>query len=483
MVKMGYHTSSRRLPDYREKSISGSETHDKTIWADCLPETVSFFKVFMNTPDFTPGAGPQPQGISRRTDLKRIRRFLKYCCAKIEADNLTDVAGNISFTIILSLVPILAIMLAVFTRFPAFGTLRHTLEAYFAQGMIPGNIAQTILDYLGTFAANAANVSIIGALALLFTTLTTISTIEGAFNRIWHILTPRPLLTRIVLYIAIALLAPLLLGISIYLTTYLVLSRHGLIGWLPFLNGISSPLIAVIWTTIAFTLLYRVLPNRLVLWKDALSGGLFAAVAFEIAIRVFAFFIVNFSSYEKVYGALAAFPIFMLWVYISSLIMLLGAMFTASLPEIRSGLWESVRHPGSLFSDALKIIGIMYPDESENGLPRIELERRTRLGTVEVENCLKTLETLGWIAPIKRSMLHRVPLGKRTLRTWQWQGDADHITVADVFRHFVFTASRDTPISFEVEKSVANVLNMTLAEYFRHSGAIPTGNDDVQKRS
>ena len=125
----------------------------------------------------------------------------------------------------------------------------------------------------------------------------------------------------------------------------------------------------------------------------------------------------------------------------------------------------------------------MYPDESENGLPRIELERRTRLGTVEVENCLKTLETLGWIAPIKRSMLHRVPLGKRTLRTWQWQGDADHITVADVFRHFDFTASRDTPISFEVEKSVANVLNMTLAEYFRHSGAIPTGNDDAPKCS
>ena len=425
----------------------------------------------MSTPDFTPGAWRKVQDFFRHIDRKRIRNFLKYCYAKVDADSLTDVAGNISFTIILSLVPILAIMLAVFTRFPAFGTLRHTLETYFAQGLIPGNIARTILDYLGTFAANAANVSIIGALALLFTTLTTISTIESAFNRIWHILTPRPLMTRIVLYLAIALLAPFLLGISIYLTTYLVLSRHGLIGWLPFLNGISSPLIAVIWTTTAFTLLYRVLPNRLVLWKDALSGGLFAAVAFEIAIRVFAFFIVNFSSYEKIYGTLAAFPIFMLWVYISSLIMLLGAMLTAALPEIRSGHWETVRLPGSLFSDALKIIGIMYPDESERGISRIELERRTRLGTAEVESCLKTLEKLGWVVPFKRSMLRSVPMGKRNLKTWQWQGEADRITVADVFRHFVFTASKDTPITLEIEKAVGGILDMTLAQYYDDSRA------------
>ncbi len=436
----------------------------------------------MNTPDFTPGAWRKVQDIFRHLDRKRIKNFLKYCYAKVEADNLTDVAGNISFTIILSLVPILAIMLAVFTRFPAFGSLRKTLETYFAQGLIPGNIAQTILDYLGTFAANAANVSIIGALALLFTTLTTISTIESAFNRIWHILTPRPLLTRIVLYLAIALLAPPLLGISIYLTTYLVLSRHGLIGWLPFLNGISSPLIAVIWTTTAFTLLYRVLPNRLVLWKDALSGGLFAAIAFEIAIRVFAFFIVNFSSYEKIYGALAAFPIFMLWVYISSLIMLLGAMLTAALPEIRSGHWETVQHPGSRFSDALKIIGIMYPEGTVRNLSRIELERRTRLGTAEVESCLKTLENLGWAVPFDPPMFHTVPLGRRTLKTWRWLGDADHITVADVFRHFVFTASRDVPISLEVEKAVGGILDMTLAEYFSHPGAVPVHAGHAEKR-
>lgn len=111
---------------------------------------------------------------------------------------------------------------------------------------------------------------------------------------------------------AIAVFAPLLQGISIYLTTHLVLSKHGLVGWLLVLNAISVLLVAVIWITIAFTLLYRILPNCLVLWKDAAAGGLFSAIAFEIAIRLFAFFIVNFSSYERIYGALAAFPIFMI---------------------------------------------------------------------------------------------------------------------------------------------------------------------------
>ncbi len=136
----------------------------------------------------------KPAQTSNQTDMDlqlmnlsredRLKDIFHYCRKKVEENNLSDVAGNISFTIILSLVPMLAIILAIFTTFPEFGTLQYTLETYFAQGMIPGNIAHTILNYLGEFASNAANVSIVGGLALLFTTLTTIFTIESAFDRI-----------------------------------------------------------------------------------------------------------------------------------------------------------------------------------------------------------------------------------------------------------------------------------------------------------
>lgn len=405
------------------------------------------------------------KNLSRR---ERIKAVLRYCRERVEENRLSNVAGDISFTIILGLVPMLTIMLAIFTTFPEFGMLRYTLETYFAQGMIPGNIAHTILNYLGAFASNAANVSIVGGLALLFTTLSTISTIESAFNRIWYIMTPRPMIKRIVLYIAIAAFAPLLLGISIYLTTHLVLSKYGLIGWLPFLDTISAPLIAVTWTTVAFTLLYRILPNRPVLWKDAVAGGLFAAVAFEIAIRLFAFFIVNFSSYERIYGALAAFPIFMMWVYISSLIMLLGALVTALLPDIRNGQWNNVSLPGNRFSDAMKIIGVFCRSD-QNHYPvisRTELERQACLSVSETEYCLTKLEELGWATTLKRSMISTISFRKRGPKEWKWIGNTREITVADVFRQFVFTADPKDFLTIEVNKVIDNGLNLTLAEYF-----------------
>lgn len=411
------------------------------------------------------GSGTEPAALSGRD---RIKRILYYCREKVEVNNLLDVAGSISFTVLLSIVPVLAIMLAIFSMLPEFGIFQHSLETSFARGMIPDNIARTVRNHLSAFAANAANVSIIGGLVLLFTTLTTISTIESTFNRIWHILTPRPIARRIVLYLLVAVSAPFLLGISIYLTTHLILSRHGLIGWLPFLNTISTPLAAVIWTTIAFTLLYRILPNRLVLWKDAATGGLIAAVAFEIAIRLFAFFIVNFSSYEKIYGALAVFPIFMMWVYISSLIMLIGATIVAAMPDIRSGGWTNVSHAGSHFSGAMKIIASFYNSGEYDhlALSRIELERQTHLGVSEVEYCLMKLEKLGWITVLKRSMMSTLSFRKRRPREWKWNCDASQITIADVFRQFAFMPCHDDPLAMEVDGIVCKELDMTLEEYF-----------------
>lgn len=402
---------------------------------------------------------------------ERIRYILSYCGKKVVENNLLDVASSISFTVILSIVPVLAIMLAIFSMLPEFGIFQHSLETTFARGMIPGNIARTVRNHLSAFAANATNVSIIGGLALLFTTLTTISTIESTFNRIWHILTPRPLARRLMLYLLIAFTAPFLLGISIYLTTHLILSRHGLIGWLPFLNTISAPLAALIWTTIGFTLLYRILPNRLVLWRDAVTGGLVAATAFEIAIRLFAFFIVNFSSYEKIYGALAVFPIFMMWVYISSLIMLIGATIVAAMPDIRSGGWRNVSRAGDHFSAAMKIIASFYHSgqSSHLALSRIKLEKLTHLGVSEVEYCLQKLEKLGWITVTKASMMNTFSLSKRHPREWIWKGNAHRITVADVFRHFAFMPSTDDPLTMVVDRVVGRELDMTLSEYFRVS--------------
>ncbi len=399
--------------------------------------------------------------LTRKDKLKAIA---KYCGKRLAENNLTDVAGNISFTILLSIVPMLAIVLAVFTTFPEFGSLQNTLETYFSQGMIPASTAHIILNNLTTFAANAANVSIIGGLTLVATALMTISLIESTFNHIWHVMTPRPVVKRIVMYVGIAIFGPLLLGISIYLTSHLVLAAHGLVANLPFLNSVSSSLISIFWTAIAFTLLYRVVPNRLVFWKDAAAGGIFAGIAFEIAIRAFAFFIVNFSTYERIYGALAAFPIFMMWIYISCLIMLLGGMVAALLPEIRNGRWNATPAVGSQFSDAIKIIGVLY--RSQGAVFRTEIEMQTHLSIGEVENCLTVFEKTGWSHTVKRSWISTFSFKKRTPQEWRWTGDADSITLADVYHLFVFTGSDADSLTQEVDNLIDYGLEQTLADYF-----------------
>lgn len=399
--------------------------------------------------------------LTRRGKLKSIG---KYCGKRLAENNLSDVAGNISFTIILSIVPMLAILLAVFTTFPEFGSLQDTLETYFSQGMIPASTAHIILNNLTTFAANATNVSIIGGVSLLVTALMTISLIESTFNRIWHVMTPRSIVKRILMYIGIAIFGPLLLGISIYLTSNVVLAAHGVVTHLPFLNSISSSLISIFWTAVAFTLLYRVVPNRLVLWKDALAGGAFAGIAFEIAIRAFAFFIGNFSSYERIYGALAAFPIFLMWIYISCLIMLLGAMVAALLPEIRNGRWHATPKVGSQFSDAIKVIGVLYL--ARGAVFRTTLEMQTHLSNGEVEDCLTVFEKLGWATTVKRSWISVISLRKRRPQEWRWIGDANTLTLADVYHKFVFTGNEDDSLTNEVDNLIDYGLDKTLADYF-----------------
>lgn len=418
----------------------------------------------MNPSDLISNAIENSHERPEQTRRGKLKAIGKYCGKRLAENNLSDVAGNISFTIILSIVPILAILLAVFTTFPEFGSLQDTLETYFSQGMIPASTARIILNNLTTFAANATNVSIIGGISLLVTALMTISLIESTFNRIWHVITPRPIVKRVLMYIGIAIFGPLLLGISIFLTSRVVLAAHGLVSYLPFLNSISSSLISIFWTAVAFTLLYRVVPNRLVLWRDALAGGAFAGIAFEIAIRAFAFFIGNFSSYERIYGALAAFPIFLMWIYISCLVMLLGAMVAVLLPEIRNGRWNATPEVGSQFSDAIRIIGVLYA--AKGAVYRTELEMQTHLSIGEVENCLTVFEKLGWATTVKRSWISVVSLRRRRPQEWQWTGDANTLTLADIYHKFVFTGNDGDSLTQEVDNLIDYGLDKTLADYF-----------------
>ena len=398
--------------------------------------------------------------------------LIRYAWRRLNEERLPQLAGSLTFTTILGLVPTLAIAMAVFTYFPQFGTLKATLEAYFVQSMIPKGIANTIMGYLTLFSTKAARVSLFGGVALLVAASLMIRMVERSFNQVWRVKSQRPISKRIGLYLAIAVLGPFILGVSLSMTSYLYLIASGIVGKVSFLSPVLYGVFAIIWTAAAYTLLYQVVPNRNVEWRDAAAGGLFAALAFEIIKRLFAAFILQFSSYKMIYGALAAVPILLIWMYLSWLITLVGAVVAATLPVVKHGRWKHVPFPGSTFADAMKVLKALYQAKMALS-PSVEgkkLPGLTHLGADEIENLLLAMQHAGWVTHIKADSPVRLGRWKRIAKgrgeRWLLTADPNQLTLANVYRLFVFEAAGTDEIAKKVEAAIEQGLQESLAEHF-----------------
>lgn len=255
-------------------------------------------------------------------------------------ERLPQVAGSLTFTTLLSIVPLLAASFALFARFPVFRRFREALQELLLNRLLPSDIARTVLKYLNHFAANASGLSWIGSLFLLCTAVAMLLTVENALNQMWQVRKNRPFFRRVGLYLLMLALGPPVLGLSLWATSYLVGISMGLIGALPpslaFVLDLGPLVLGVVTLTCAFYLV----PNTKVRLGDAVAGGLVASIAFEAGKRGFTSYLVKVPTYKALYGTFAALPMFLLWVYFSWLVTLLAAMTTANLALIR-------RRPGA----------------------------------------------------------------------------------------------------------------------------------------
>jgi len=402
-----------------------------------------------------------------------VRNLFRFALRRLEEERLPQVAGSLTFTAVLALVPILTIALAIFTTFPLFNTFRTSLEAYFTQSLMPKAVANTVLGYLTLFATKATRLSAVGAIALIVTAVAMMGMIERAFNQIWRVRTARPFAQRMLVYWAIITLGPLLIGISISLTSYLFAATSGVVSGVPLIGAVFYTAISILLTTGAFTLLYVAVPNRLVDWRDAAWGGLLAALAFEVAKRLFAIFIARFPTYTMIYGALAAMPIFLVWVYLSWLITLVGAVLAAALPIVKYERWWHVPVPGSVFVDAMSIIRVLFQARSFDASAAVDaavIRSRTRLGFDEIDSLLQHMLDAGWVGRIKSEAPRRIKFGKRLpegLDRWTLLANPEQLKLADVYRLFVFKTSGKNALARRVEAAVEQGLNETLAAHFK----------------
>jgi membrane protein len=212
--------------------------------------------------------------------------------------------------------------------------LSVALENFLLSTLLPEKAGTVIVKYLGQFAQRAERVTWIGLLVLGLTALLQMLTIEHAFNAIWKVQKLRPWWRRLALHLLALLAGPLVFGGALASITFLASVSFGLVaesGWVRVAFSNAMPLFFL---AMLFSLLYWALPNRPVWgWHAALSGVL-AALAFVGMQRLFALYVVKFPTYTLIFGAFSAMPIFLLWLYLSWTVILLGALLTAELPGI-----------------------------------------------------------------------------------------------------------------------------------------------------
>lgn len=319
---------------------------------------------------------------------------------RFREDRLGLSAGSLTFTTLIALVPLLTVMLAVFTAFPMFGHFQTALQKYFLQSLVPPNISRQVLGLLTQFASKANRVGGAGLIFLMASALSLILTIDRTLNGIWRVRKARPLGRRVLIYWGALTLGPLVLGVSLSLTSYAVSASKGLVAGMPGGVKLVFDIIEFGLMGAAMAALFFYVPNTHVRWKHAVAGALFVAVSFELAKKGLAWYVGSVATYSAIYGAFATLPIFLLWLYLGWVIVLMGAVIAAYAPSLGMKAVRQPDRPGRSFALALAILQMLVDGQREGvrGLSLEDMARRMRADPLQLEPVLEALISIDWIA-------------------------------------------------------------------------------------
>jgi len=296
--------------------------------------------------------------------------FHVFLVKRFQEDHCLLKAASLSYTTLLSLVPLLAVGFSVISAFPVFGSVVSRMQDYIFRTFLPAS-SEVIQTYVQQFIHQTAQLTGPGIVFLVLLALMLMDSIEGVLNGIWRVRTSRQWLARFLVYWAVLTLGPLLLAVSIAVTSYLVPLSLLTDTDAVFPAGLNSSLLSLmpfVATTVALTLVYVLVPNCNVSFRHGLVGGAVAALLFELAKRSFTVYVANVPTYSTIYGALAVIPLFLVWIYVSWVVVLLGAelSYCLTLFHNRVGLEEHKKY-ASNFICAYRIIGHLWAQQRCGG--------------------------------------------------------------------------------------------------------------------
>jgi len=286
--------------------------------------------------------------------LQQSFRFVRYLFGQFAANQGVLNASALTYTTLFAVVPLMTVSYAMLAAIPNFSGVGEQLQHWIFANFVPAT-GQVVQNYLADFAGQARSLTVVGVIFLVITSIMMMRNIESAFNRIWRVREARKGLSSFLIYWAILSLGPILIGVGLGLTSYiaslsLVSTATELVGKARLLALLPMGLSAI-----AFSLLYMAVPNCRVPARNAVIGGLVVALMFETAKRSFALFVTQFPSYELIYGAFAAVPLFLLWIFISWVIILLGAELTRALT-----VYQHNGHRHEEIDDLHIVLGVLH---------------------------------------------------------------------------------------------------------------------------
>ena len=341
---------------------------------------------------------------------------LRYLLNRFVEDRLNASAAALTFVSLFALVPLLTVTLSIASALPAAGNIEDKLNEFLLQFLLPESSTQ-VVQYLSTLISLTA----FGVIILLVSAILMLRNVEKALNDIWRNRANRKPLASFLLYWAVLSLGPAAIGFGLGIRAYLFAATNDWGGL--HLFGLGSLLIGLlpfVISAIGLTCLYAVVPNCQVPLRHALIGGVFAAITFTVA-RVLFTAVMAKSSYTLVYGAFAAVPLFLLWIYVTWIIVLTGGVLAHSLSAYQTE--EQAQTPTLM--KALDILYLFWRAQKEGrGIAELEVLRANDVlpGGIDADSWRRIRDTL-----ISAQLLKRLDRGHYLLSR-----DLHHFTLAEL---------------------------------------------------
>lgn len=356
--------------------------------------------------------------------LRSLQDFLRLLAERFVATRCPQVAGSLAFTTLLAIVPLVTVVIALFSNFPAFAELGTSLKIFLLENLLPDRAGKIIATYAFQFSQKAAKLTLLGTALLVVAAMMMLLTIDRVFNQIWGVRRPRPLLARVTVHWLTLTLGPLALGASVLATGQLIATSTRFVSKGSWLIDFSATAVSSVLLCALFSFLYYGVPNHPVRPTHALAGGVAASALLLITQQLFGLFIAGMPTYALIYGTFATLPIFLIWLYLSWVVILLGAIVAASLP----GFFERTRvlpaFPGDRAWAALTMLATLAEAQHAGQRSAFEpLLEGARINSNDGERLLEDLCEAGWAA--------RTDDGH-----WVLVRNAADIGIADVIRRF-----------------------------------------------